>query len=355
MTMHQPTRTRRGFSLIELLVTIAVIAIVIAILVPTLSGARNTARAAGSQAQLTEIGQASSQYFSDNQRLPGYFTPRQMGSDENADRGFSGMQNIMLDLAGGIVEGPAEGNVIEVGPDGDHTVFVALTFIGTTEAGGGYYTPEATRFLAQNDVGRAERKFGVQASSEDSVQRLPSVIDTFGTPVLAWQRDRTAIQPIQELADFVAEDSSDDPSRFYWNSNAGFLKTSDLGERAKDPTFTSAASREYSIIGDGVNTDPELLNHLAILLGSPTVPNTVDAPEANRAPAAARGDLILHSAGIDAMYMSSRDVGVGVELNFWQSFFSDNPGGERIQDGSGQVESIDLLDRFDDLIETVGN
>ncbi|MGD1917067.1 MAG: type II secretion system protein [Phycisphaerales bacterium] len=356
MTMHQPTRTRRGFSLIELLVTIAVIAIVIAILVPTLSGARNTARAAGSQAQLTEIGQASSQYFSDNQRLPGYFTPRQMGSSDNEGRGFSGMQNIMLDLAGGIVEGPAEGNVIEVGPDDDNTVFVDLTFIGTTEAGGGYYTPRDTSFVAQNDpdVGLQE------TDGDEEARRLPSVLDSFNTPILAWQRDRTAIQPIEELADFVQDESGGDvPARFYWASNAGFLKTTDLGKRGKDPTFsTSAASREFSLIGEGVNEDPELLNHLAVLLGSPSVPNPGDNADALQAPSAARGDLILHSAGIDAMYMSSKDIGGGGDLRFWQSFFVDPPTGssdERIQDGSGQVESIDLLDRFDDLIETVGN
>ena len=350
MTMQRPTRTRRAFSLIELLVTIAVIAIVVAILVPTLSGARNTARAAGSQAQLTEISQASTQFFSDEQRLPGYFTPRQMGDAANEARGFSGMQNIMLDLAGGIVDPAATGeNIVSVGPTGDDAIDVKvdLTFIGTTEAGGGYYTPDATRFIAQDspDLGLLE--------GEPDHQTLPSVIDTFNTPILAWQRDRTAIQPIESLADFVADEYSGDvPSRFYWASNAGFLKPTALGKRGKNPTFTtSAASREYSIIGDGVSPDPELLNHLAILLGSPTVPNEAEPA----APATARGDLILHSAGIDAMYMSSSDVGAGTELFFWQSFFSDSAGGERIQSGSGQVESVDLLDRFDDLIETVGN
>lgn len=350
--MHQPTRTRRGFSLIELLVTIAVIAIVIAILVPTLSGARNTARAAGSQAQLTEIGQASSQYFSDNQRLPGYFTPRQMGSSENEGRGFSGMQNIMLDLAGGIVEGPAEGNVIEVGPDGDNTVFVDLTFIGTTEAGGGYYTPRDTSFVAQNDPDS-----GIQETDDEQIRRLPSVVDSFNTPILAWQRDRTAIQPIEELADFVQEESGGDvPARFYWTSNAGFLKSNDLGKRGKNPQLVSE-STEHSFLAQDLD-DEDLINHLAVLLGSPSVPNPGDNADALQAPSAARGDLILHSAGIDAMYMSSKDIGGGGDLRFWQSFFVDPPTGssdERIQDGSGQIESIDLLDRFDDLIETVGN
>lgn len=354
-TRRQTPRPRRAFSLIELLVTIAVIGIVIAIIVPTLGGARNTARAAGSQAQLTEIGQASTQYFADNQRLPGYFTPRQMGDPANAGRGFSGMQNIMLDLAGGIVSGGGGASLgtatqtLEVGPTSDNTVFVDPALIGTTEAGGGYYTPDDSRYVAQ-----ADPTTGEQATSEDDHRALPSVIDSFNTPVLAWQRDRTAIQPIEAIEDFAqAEYSGDVPSRFYWASNAAFLNTTDLGKRGKDPTFSTAAGgREYSLLGSGVTADPDLINHLAVLLGSPTVPNT-DAPAA---PSAARGDLIFHSAGIDAMYMSSKDQGGrNDELRFWQSFFTDDTGGTRLEGGDGQVESIDLLDQFDDLIESVGN
>ena len=350
MTMHttrphrpgrQP-RARRAFSLIELLVTIAVIGIIVAIIVPTLGGARNTAKAASSKAQLTEIGAASQQYYQDKQRWPGYFTAKQMGDPMNATRGFSGMQNIMLDLAGGLVSNTGP-NVVEVGPTGSDTVLVDLTLIGTREAGGGYYTPDESRFVAQTGSG-----VGFQRAAEDDTRELPSVVDSFGTPILAWQRDRTAIQPITTLDDFVQLDTSGGTAaRFYWNSNAGFLATNELGKRGKNPTLTTG---EYSLVGAGL-TDAQRLEHLAVLLGAPTVPNT-NFPDG---PSAARGDLVFQSAGIDAMYMGSKDQAGRGEVRFWQSFYTSAGGGTRLTDGDGKVETIDILAQFDDLIETAGN
>lgn len=354
MTMHnngqRTRRARRGFSLIELLVTMAVIAIVIAIIVPTLGGARNTAKAAGTQSQLTAIGAASQQFYTDQGQLPGFFTARQMGNSDNADRGFTGMQNVMLDLAGGIVADSESGtNIITVGPlnDAIGQVKVDTTLIGTREAGGGYYTPDDNRFLVQDGTGQG----ALAPSAVDEHRELPSVVDPFGTPILAWQKDSTAIQELASLSDFSAMDTSGDaPARFYWASNAGFLRTQDLGKRGKNPTFAAASTtREHSLIGD---SEPDLFNHMAVLLGSPTIPNRT-APEV---PSAARGSLIFHSAGIDAMYMGSKDTGGRAStLAFWQSFYADAGGSNRLQDADGKVESIDLMDRFDDQIETVGN
>lgn len=347
MTMHttgyRTRRARRAFSLIELLVTMAVIAIVIAIIVPTLGGARNTAKAAGSQSQLTAIGAAAQQFYTDQGRLPGYFTARQMGDPANEMRGFTAMQNVMLDLAGGIVSATGP-NVIEVGPTTGDTVLVDTTLIGTREAGGGYYTPEQNRFVAQEGTGEG------RLAGAGEHQQLRSVVDPFGTPILAWQQDKAAIADLDDLSDFSAMDSGAEPARFYWVSNAGFLKTQELGKRGKNPTFaTAAGAREYSLIGD---SEPELLQHMAVLLGSPTIPNTLNGD----VPASARGNLVFHAAGIDAMYMGSKDKGGRAsEVAFYQSFWSDMAGGTRLTDSEGNVESIDLMDNFDDQLETVGN
>ncbi|MFI4881153.1 MAG: type II secretion system protein [Phycisphaerales bacterium JB064] len=352
MTMHttqstRATRARKAFSLIELLVVIAVIGIVIGIIVPTLGGARNTAKAASTKAQLNEIGNASQQYYNDQQRWPGYFTAKQMGVTENGTRGFSGMQNVMLDLAGGIVPSAGTGtNFVAVGPISGEEVIVDLTLIGTREGGGGYYTPDDNRFVAQLGSG-----VGFQQAETDN-QTLPSVVDSFGTPILAWQRDRTAIQPIEALDDFAQVASGGTKSaRFYWNSNTGFLKTEELGKRGKNPTFGGATGgREYSLLGD---TEPDITEHMAVLLGAPTVPNTMPGAEAY--PTAARGDLIFHSGGIDAMYMGSKDKGGRGTVRFWQSFYTDASGSTRLADRDGKVETIDVLSNFDDMIQTAGN
>lgn len=334
-------RNRRGFSLIELLVVMVVIAIIVAILLPTLGGARNTARAAATKAQLTELGNAAQQYITDNNRQPGFFSPRLMGDPANENRGFTAMQNVMLDLAGGIVSATGP-NVVEVGPTSSDTVLVDLTLIGTREAGGGYYTPDQARFVAQTGIGE-----GLLVGDAQH-QELPSVVDPFSTPILAWQRDRTAIQPIDAEADFVQRNSGGaSPARFYWASNAGLLKTDALGKRGKTALFTTA-TQEHSLLGDGATG---LMNNLTVLLGSPTVPGSRP-----NLPSTARADLLFQSAGIDAMYMGSNDRGGRAgQVQFWQNFYTDASGSQRLTDRNDRVETIDVLARFDDMIQTAGN
>ncbi len=75
------TSSRRGFTLIELLVVIAIIAMLISILLPSLKGARESARAVISMANLKQQGQAIFGYHSENKDYwPGDHYEGQHGS-----------------------------------------------------------------------------------------------------------------------------------------------------------------------------------------------------------------------------------------------------------------------------------
>ena len=173
----------RAFTLIELLVVIAIIALVIAIVLPALGGARNAAKNTATTALVNDLVTAVAQYEQDEQRLPGFYGVREMGDAANTGEGFTTMENIMLDLAGGYAAA-ASGTTIAVGALPAGRVDIDVSLIGSSASFDGqdaYFNPPEKFYTAGN---------GQQGLPDHD--RLPDLVDAFGNPVLAWARDPLA-------------------------------------------------------------------------------------------------------------------------------------------------------------------
>lgn len=313
---------RRGFTLIELMVVLLILSLVLAILLPAIGGARTAARKAATMSLVKDLSTSVGAFKLDKGTNPGYFSAAQMGSAQNANRGFSAMKNIMLDLAGGITTAaasPGTGVYDSVGPTSANTVTVDVTQMGASSGKTkAYFQPRAESFVAFTTAGQQT------ATAENAA--IPEVVDSWGNPILAW------VQDDRPSTSFASLDSST-AAKFYWNSNAGFLKAASFGKTGKSQVYTNADT-PGSMIGDTAPNRPE---SLAGLLGNPAfaIPNSNPA-----APSASRGSIVFHSAGPDGVFLNTLDRGGKIGAATQRVAYT--PG-------------TDVLTDFDDLVFGAGN
>ena len=382
---------RRGFSLVEMLLVIAVIALLIGMLLPALAGARDSALRVSTQSMMADLTNAAQRFGNDNAgRNPGYFSEADMGHGENLNIGMSAMENAMIDLGGtAVVLGEEEDpvaqalidvdrRVISIGPredvDAASRVVVNLNAIG---AEGAYFVPDQGLWKAQVQDGTAAAG---QAGNPIGVgqELMPDLVDAWGNPVLVWAQDPSARGSIipsgnadEVYAQFARVRSNGPgapggfagPAWFYLNSNAAFLEAPSYGDSGidmgADPRTGSA-----SVLGSGVGNNRERLRTLATMLASPSsfqldpgVDGLDSATFDQVFPSAPRGRFIVHSAGSDGVIMGSNDDGWKTSahtdggefhIDFGNNYISQ--GGDRLTDDNGAFTNIDMVDSFDDLL-----
>jgi prepilin-type N-terminal cleavage/methylation domain-containing protein len=337
---------RSAFSLVEILVVIAIIVIIISIVVPSLGLVRTASRKTATQSLITDVSNASAQFETDNRRLPGYFSAREMGDATNdpgsGGRGFTGMQNALVDLAGGVTTSTS--NSLVVGPfaaaQANRNVRVDLAQIGATRPGNkAYFAIPARNFTATTN---ATAQLGDQAHRD-----LPSLSDAFGTPLLFWSIDESPAAAPTRWQDMAQLTSNAQQARFYWASNAAILRSTSLGRQATD-------NNTKSLIG-GAASNPA--QSLAGALGSP------GAPSDNRLfPLTSRGKFVVMSAGADGIFFNR-------ESKYWKARAAEdaildyrfnhfvppgNPGTPRPLDATTGPFAPDMLQGFDDVITQGG-
>ena len=317
--MKPAHRRPRAFSLVELLVVIAIIGIVIAILIPALRGARIQARKVSTQSTLRDLSNACNQFTNDHHRNPGHFSPAQMGAAANvgANGGFTGMQNLLLDISGGVTKASGPGILTDVGPGGATALSVDVTKIGGSgPSSKAYFTPDKSLLVADSGlVGKADNKL------------MPQVVDAFGNPILAWVADE------RPAAAFAAENSGT-LAKFYWASNAGVLQATAIGRDQRDH------NNGGSMLGGGYSA-ADRVTTMAALLGNPVFPKANLNPQVPERP---RGDIVFQSPGADGFFMGRFDRGTKT---------SGTPAASPtmiMYNGAG----VDVLTNFDDITQAAG-
>lgn len=347
----------RAFSLVELVVVIGIIVLIISIVLPALAGARAAARTQATRDIVAQFANAVASYKQDQNRLPGYFSVREMGDPMNATNGLSAMQNAMLDLVGGITTQAANpaSKIFAVTPNGTNTVNVSIDLIGAPSATSKSYFPVLgkTYYKKQDGIDGGERS--PVSATPTGYNQLPEVVDAFGQPILLWMADTTVAGPIQSISAnnnnaLVRAASSNaaatPPARFYWNSNAAFLKT--LG--GTPPYVGSQRKQQYT--NSWIAEDqPNHVQNLSVLLGSPTGPTGITNTYDQILPSTQRGDYIVQSAGKNFIYMGLNENTKGYSANnmlLFGSGFKD-PSGNARTDSNGKPSSIDIMSQSDDI------
>jgi type II secretory pathway pseudopilin PulG len=339
---------RPGFNLFELGVVIIIMGILVGILLPALRGARIAARKSTTEQLLRSLAASVETFQTDKRSLPGFFSQQEMATTVNQNvRGFTQMKNLLLTLTGGTTnDAPQAGEVITVGPSANdaNNTRVRLSSIGSESTGSGalYFRPDKSLFGIPQ---------GLVASGAGENFQMPEVLDSFGQPIIAW------VQADSRVPAMTAANTGEGPARFYWAPNASVLTSVGLGKERKVQLWRSINDGPSSMIGrsssasTGSPPNPTGTATLHALVGNPASPNNTTATpvaEAARYPLQARGSIIFHSAGPDAIFMSSNDAGTG------KHFLTSTPltaPGSRVQ----YKFQTDVMKDYDDSIIATGN
>jgi prepilin-type N-terminal cleavage/methylation domain-containing protein len=200
----------RAFTLVELLTVIAIITLLIGILVPSLSAARDQARRASTAGQLAAIEKGAIAFQADNEKYPASrgYNPFEQAS---ANVALSGAQWLAAQLMGPDLQGwikPVDTNndnrVNEVDwlnmywSPGSSRPEPTKKFsrVGPYVDVNGKFVASLDQYREINTGAAAPPAALTLGSSEWSNSRVPFFVDTFGYPVLYYRAERGAEQPI---------------------------------------------------------------------------------------------------------------------------------------------------------------
>ncbi len=318
--MHNISQQRRGFTLIEIMVVVGIIALLIGILLPALSKVQEKAKVTQTLGLMQEFAKACDSFQQEFGRYPGLVPEEILANDPQ----ISGTENALLELMGGGVRkndvdktlytdttmgyGAPEWKVLKFTPPGqaEFEVKINIAKIGDGPRINGKQYPPFFAPKANELRPIAGQVFGTSRTPEstDNANSLfiPDLVDSWGNPIIFLRAARN-VGPLagceKDRAQFLV---LDDDSIMYGSMDP-YLGSKSLGDMSLPQAKASDATAQsnYTLFEDA-STPLEKKKLLAQFLRHPSFGDP-DKPLSGTA----RGKYVLISAGKDGVYLGRTD------------------------------------------------
>ena len=301
---------RRAFTLVELLVVIALIGVLAALLLSALSSAQQRARATQTTATMEAFAAACETFFQDHGEYPGVVPDALLFDIDNLDNNgvprISSLENALYHLMGGyIIANNSNDNAYQQF-EGDEVVFsptFRIKFASNTEQIGNgpiiggrqypsYFTPpEGTLIKAFGQVGGGPN--------------LLDITDAWGQPLILLRKQRS----IGLLPNNSNSNTDGNPSSWQFRTEgiAPYVESNNLGDLRRQQQFIDIPPTDpeegqpSSVLSRAGDNQSSYNGNIGRLLANSAIQDTSGFF------AQARGAMLLISSGPDGIYFSTWD------------------------------------------------